>query len=135
MEHYAHLLGNSVGDTVRMMARFMNAQLRLQELQRRGIIHLASEAQITHSKLDRHIAQVEELQAAVTARDEVITHHEETIGHREDQIVESDAVINQRNTVIEFLQEQAQDLTSELEDAYAYIEYLQEHLMPPDVPN
>ena len=37
--------------------------------------------------------------------------------------------------MIEFLQEQAQDLTSELEDAYAYIEYLQEHPMPPDVPN
>ena len=63
VEHYAHLLGNSV----RMMVRFMNAQLRLQELQRRGIIHLASEAQVTHSKLDRNIAQVEELQAAVTA--------------------------------------------------------------------
>ena len=57
------------------------------------------------------------------------------IGHREDQIVESDTVISQRNTVIEFLQEQAQDLTSELEDAYAYIEYLQEHLMPPNAPN
>ena len=42
---------------------------------------------------------------------------------------------NCRNAVIEFFQEQAQDLTSELEDAYAYIEYLQEHLMPPDVPN
>ena len=37
--------------------------------------------------------------------------------------------------MIEFLQEQAQDLNSELEDAYAYIEYLQEHLMPPDIPN
>jgi len=37
--------------------------------------------------------------------------------------------------VIEFVQEQAQDHTSELEDAYAYIEYLQEHSMPPDVPN
>ena len=36
--------------------------------------------------------------------------------------------------MIEFLQEQAQDLTSELEDAYAYIEYLQEHPMPPDQP-
>ena len=57
------------------------------------------------------------------------------IGHREDQIVESDAIISQRNTVIEFLQEQAQDLTSELEDAYAYIEFLQEQPMPPDVPN
>ena len=96
---------------------------------------MASEAQVTHSKLDRQITQAEELQAAVTDRDQVIAQREEMIGHREDQIVESDAVINQRNTMIEFLQEQAQDLTSELEDAYAYIEYLQEHPMPPDVPN
>jgi hypothetical protein len=36
--------------------------------------------------------------------------------------------------VIEFLQEQVQDLTSELEDANAYIEFLQVPLMPPDVP-
>ena len=77
-----------------MMVRFMNAQLRHQELQRRGIIHLASEAQVTHSKLDRHIAQVEELQAAITARDEVISQHEEMIGHQEDQIIESDAIIS-----------------------------------------
>jgi len=96
---------------------------------------LASEAQVTHGKLDRQITQAEELQAAVTARDEVIAQREETIGHREDQIIDSDAVISQCNTVIEFLQEQAQDLTLELEDAYAYIEYLQEHPMPPDVPN
>ena len=135
VEHCAHLLGDSVGDMMRMMVRFMNAQLRHQELQHRGIIHLASEAQVTHSKLDRQITQAEELQAAVTARDKVIAQREETIGHREDQIIDSDAVISQCNTVIEFLQEQAHDLTSELEDAYAYIEYLQEHLMPPDVPN
>ena len=32
VEHCAHLLGDSAGDTVRMMVRFMNAQLRLQEL-------------------------------------------------------------------------------------------------------
>jgi hypothetical protein len=67
VEHYAHLLGDSAGDTMCMMVRFMNAQLHLQELQRRDIIHLASESQVTHSKLDRHIAQVEELQVAVTA--------------------------------------------------------------------
>ena len=90
-----------------MMVRFMNAQLRHQELQRRGIIHLASEAQVTHSKLDRQITQAEELQAAVTVRDKVITQREETIGHREDQIIESDAIISQRNIVIEFLHEQA----------------------------
>ena len=86
-----------------VMVRFMNAQLRHQELQHCGIIHLASEAQVTHSKLDRHIAQVDELQAAVTARDEGITQHEETIGHREDQITENDALLSQRNIVIEYL--------------------------------
>ena len=96
---------------------------------------MSSEAQVTHSKFDRQITQAEELQAAVTARDEVIAQREETISHREDQIVESDTILNQRNIVIEFLQEQAQDLTSELEDAYAYIEYLQEHPMAPGVPD
>ena len=106
VEHCAHLLGDSARDTVRMMIRFKNAQLRHQELQHHGIIHLASEAQVTHSKLDRQIAQVEELQAAVTAQDEVIAQHEETIGHREDQIIENVALISQRNIVIEFLQEQ-----------------------------
>ena len=120
---------------MRMMVRFMNAQLRHQDLQRCAIIHLASEAQVTHSKLDRQIAQVEELQAAVTARDEGITQHEETIGHREDQIIESDALLSQRNIVIEFLQELVQDLTLELDDANAYIEFPQVPLVPPDIPN
>src|SRR6185312_14089907 len=99
VEHCAHLLGDSAGDTIHMMVRFMNAQLRHQELQHCGIIHLASEAQVTHSKVDRQITQAEELQAAVTARDEVIAQREETIGQREDQIIESDAVISQCNTV------------------------------------
>ena len=97
-----------------MMVRFMNAQLHHQELQRHGIIHLASEAQVTHSKLDRQTTQAKELQTIVIARDEVIAQREQMIGHQE---------------------EQAQDLTAELEDAYAYTEYLQEHPMPLDVPN
>ena len=61
VEHCAHLLGDSAGDTMRMMIKFMNAQLCHQELQCRGIIHLASEAHVTHSKLDRQITQEEEL--------------------------------------------------------------------------
>ena len=117
-----------------MMVRFMNAHLRHQELQHRGIIHLASEAQVTHSKLDRHIAQVEELQAAVTARDEVITQHEEMIGHREDQITENEALLNQCNIVVEYLQEQVQDLTLEFDDDNAYIEFLQVPPRPPKIP-
>ena len=67
VEHCAHLLGDLAGDMMRMVIRFMNAQLHHQELQSHSIIHLASEAQVTHSKLDRQITQAEELQAAVTA--------------------------------------------------------------------
>ena len=67
VEHCAHLLGYSTGDTMRMVVRFMNAQLHHQELQSHGTTHLASEAQVTHSKLDRQITQAEELQAVVTA--------------------------------------------------------------------
>ena len=72
------------------------------------------------------IAQVEELQVAVPARDEVIAQHEEMIGHREDQIIENDALINQSNTEIEFLQEQVQDLTLELDEVPP---------MPPNIPD
>ena len=43
----------------------------------------------------------------MTARDKVIAQREETIGHIEDKIVESNAIISQRNIVIEFLHEQA----------------------------
>ena len=37
--------------------------------------------------------------------------------------------------MIEFLQEQVHDLTSELEDANAYIEFLQVPPIPPDIPD
>ena len=37
--------------------------------------------------------------------------------------------------MIEFLQEQVQDLTLGLDDANAYIEFLQEQPMPPDAPD
>ena len=77
---------------------------------------------------------MEELQAAVTARDEVIAQHEETIGHREDQITENDALLSQRNIVVEYLQEQVQDLTLELNDANAFIEFLQVPPVPPEIP-
>jgi hypothetical protein len=43
-------------------------------------------------------------------------------------------VIIQRNTIIEFLQEQVHDLTLELDDAIAHINVLHEQPAPPDVP-
>ena len=64
----------------------------------------------------------------------MITQHEETIGHREDQITENEALLNQRNIVVEYLQEQVQDLTLELDDANAYIEFLQLPPVPPEIP-
>jgi hypothetical protein len=51
------------------------------------------------------------------------------------QILESDAQILQRNTVIDFLQEQVHDLNQELGDALGHIEMLQEQQMRPLVPN
>jgi hypothetical protein len=43
-------------------------------------------------------------------------------------------VIIQRNTIIEFLQEQVHDLTLELDDAIAHINVLHEQPAPPNVP-
>jgi hypothetical protein len=71
-----------------------------------------------------------ELQALVSQKDEIITARDETILHREDQINESDAIITQRNTIIEFLQEQIHDLIHEADDAQAHIEELQQPPVP-----
>jgi hypothetical protein len=51
------------------------------------------------------------------------------------QILEGDAQILQRNTIIDYLQEQVHDLNQELGDALGHIEMLQELQMPPLVPN
>jgi hypothetical protein len=64
-----------------------------------------------------------------------IARRDTTIGHLEVQILEGDAQILQRNTVIDFLQEQVHDLNQELGDALGNIKMLQEQQMPPLVPN
>jgi chromosome segregation ATPase len=64
-----------------------------------------------------------------------IARRDTTIGHLEVQTLESDAQILQRNTVIDFLQEQVHDLNQELGKALGHIEMLQEQQMPPLVPN
>jgi hypothetical protein len=51
------------------------------------------------------------------------------------QILEGDAQILQRNTIIDFLQEQVHDLNQELGDTLGHIKMLQEQQMPPLVPN
>jgi uncharacterized coiled-coil protein SlyX len=70
----------------------------------------------------------------VTEKEGIIATCEETIHHREDQINESDAMITQRNTIIEFLQEQIHDFILEVDDAHAQINKLQQQPAPPAVP-
>jgi hypothetical protein len=69
----------------------------------------------------------------VTEKEEIIAEKNETILHPEDQINESDATITQRNTIIEFLQEQIHDLILEVDDAFAQINELQHQPIPPAV--
>jgi hypothetical protein len=70
----------------------------------------------------------------VTQKDEIIAARDETILHREDQINESDHIITQRDTVIEFLQAQVHDLILAADDAQAQLEELQQPPIPPVVP-
>jgi hypothetical protein len=85
-------------------------------------------AQDFHRNLTLKDDQIHLLGQGIAGRDT-------TIGHLEVQILESDAQILQRNTVIDFLHEQVHDLNQELGDALGHIEMLQEKKMPPLVPN
>jgi predicted RNase H-like nuclease (RuvC/YqgF family) len=102
----------------------MNAQYRYQTLQQHGICRLTNIAQGYRNQVGRQNTQIEELQATITAKEEIITQWEDTIHHREDQIVESDALIFQRDTVIDFLQEQVHELNLNLGQAIDHINML-----------
>jgi hypothetical protein len=134
VSHFGHVLGDLTEETLRATVRFMNAQYHHQILQRRGMSQMTSIAQGYHKNINRQITQIEELEATITAKDEVIAQQDETITHREDQIIESDTLIIQCNTIIEFLQEQVHDLTLELGDAIAHIGMLHEQPAPPVAP-
>jgi hypothetical protein len=112
----------------------MNAQHHYQILLRHGISLLTGIAQGHYRNADRQVTQIEELQALVTEKEEIIAEQDKTIVHPEDQINESDAIITQRNTIIEFLQEQVNDLILEIDDTHAHINELQQQPAPPAVP-
>jgi hypothetical protein len=128
-----HSLEGSAEETLRGTIRFMNVQHHYQLLLRHSMGQLTSIAQGHYRNADRQVTQIEQLQALVTEKEEIIAAREETIHHREDQINESDAVITQRNTIIEFLQEQIHDLILEVDDAHAQINKLQQQPVPPAV--
>jgi hypothetical protein len=132
--HYGHMLGDLAEEILRGTIRFMNVQHHYQILLRRGMGQLTGIAQGHYRNVDRQVTQIEELQALVTEKKEIITAQEETILHREDQINESNAIITQHNMIIEFLQEQIHDLILEVDDAHAHIDELQQQPVPPAVP-
>jgi hypothetical protein len=98
----------------------MNAQYHLQSLKQRYMDDMVNLAQDFHRDLILKVDQIHSLGQGIAGRDT-------TIGHLEVQILESDAQILQRNTVIDFLQEQVHDLNQELGDALGHIEMLQEY--------
>jgi hypothetical protein len=130
----SHRLEGSTEETLRGTTRFMNVQHHYQLLLRYGMGQLTSIAQAHFRNADRQVTQIEQLRALVTEKEGIIAAREETILHREDQINESDMMITQRNTIIEFLQEQIHDLILEVDDAHAQINELQQQLVPPAVP-
>jgi hypothetical protein len=104
-----HLLGNLAGETLRTAVRFMNAQYRYQILQQHGIYRLTNIAQGYRNQVGRQNTRIEE------------------------QIVESDALIVERDTVIDFLQEQVHELNLNLGQAIDHINMLHEQPVHPDV--
>jgi hypothetical protein len=114
-------LEGPVEEALRGMMRFMNVQYHYQLLLRREMGQLINAARSHYREADRQTTQVDQLRALVTQKDEIIAARDE----REDQINESDHIITQRNTIIEFLQEQIYDLILEADDAQAHLEELQ----------
>jgi hypothetical protein len=116
------------------MMQFTNVQYHYQLLPRREMGQLVNAVRCLYREADRQITQVDQLRALVIEKDGIIAARNETIHHWEDQINESDAIITQRSTIIEFLQEQIQDLILEVDDAHAQINELQQQPVPPVVP-
>jgi hypothetical protein len=132
--HYGHMLGDSAEETLHGTIRFMSVEHHYQILLRRGMGQLTGIAQGHYQNANHQVTQIEELQALVIEKEEIIAAREEAIFHGKDQINESDAIITQWYTIIEFLQEQIHDLILEVNDAHAHIDELQQQLVPPAAP-
>jgi hypothetical protein len=69
---YGHLLGDLAEETLAATIIFMNTQHHYQILQHRSMNQLTSIAQSHHRNIDQQVTQIEELQAMITAKAEVI---------------------------------------------------------------
>jgi hypothetical protein len=130
----SHRLEGPPEEVVQGMRRYTGVQYHYHMLLRREIGHLITAARSFHGDAARYFTQADQLQAVVLEKNGIIATQNETIHHREDQINESDHIITQRDTVIEFLQAQVQDLILAVDDAQAQIEELQQPPIPPVAP-
>ncbi|PVH33907.1 hypothetical protein PAHAL_8G090800 [Panicum hallii] len=112
-EHLGHMLGDLAEEIVRSLTRFMDVQHYYQILLRHSMGQLTSAAQSHYRNADRQVTQIVELQALIN---------------------ESDHIITQRDTVIEFLQAQIHDLILAADDAQAHLEELQQQPILPVAP-
>jgi hypothetical protein len=70
--HYGHMLEDLAEETLRGTIRFMNAHHHYQIFLRRGMSLLTGIAQGHYRNADRWVTQIEELQALVTEKEEII---------------------------------------------------------------
>jgi hypothetical protein len=130
----SHRLDGSPEEAFQGMMQFMNVQYHYHLILRHEMGRVIYVARSHYREADRQNTQVDQLRALVTQKDEIIAARDETINHREDQIDENDHIITQRNTVIEFFQEQVHDLILAVDDAQAQLEELQQPPIPPVAP-
>jgi hypothetical protein len=95
---------------------------------------LSTLAQAHHGTITQQLAELDELHTITNAQANLLAQRDVIINNQENQIHERETVIAQRNTIIEFLQDQVQDLTIELDDAVNHINDLHEQPAPPVVP-
>jgi hypothetical protein len=121
ISYCSHLLGDLSLETLQALIRFMNVQHQYQLLQRRSMNQLSNLAQAHHGTITQQLDELNELHAITNAQVDLLAQRDVIINNQENQIHERETVIAQRNIIIEFLQDQVQDLTIELDDAVNHI--------------
>jgi hypothetical protein len=71
--YYGHMLGDLAEETLRGTIRFMNAQHHYQIVLRHCMSLLTGIAQGHYRNVDRRVTQIEELQALVTEKEEIMS--------------------------------------------------------------
>ncbi|PVH35014.1 hypothetical protein PAHAL_7G085600 [Panicum hallii] len=130
----SHLLGDLSLETLQALIRFMNMQHHYQLLQHQSMNQMSTLAQAHHGTITQQLDELDELHNTMSAQVDLMAQRDVIINNQENHIHERETVIGQRDTIIEFLQDQVQDLTIELNDAINHINNIHEQPVPPAMP-